>query len=151
MPFDASKIRYGKIKEEEQLIKNKLISKQDELDKNHFTHLLSDGNEIKVNIFFREIISNSKNVLVLQSNDISESLKHLNTIETQNEKLKKIAWTQSHIVRAPLSRVLGIINMLEEQTDDFEQTLFWLKHLRISANEMDEIVKNIVRETNDLE
>jgi hypothetical protein len=28
---------------------------------------------------------------------ISETLKHINTIEVQNAKLKNIAWTQSHV------------------------------------------------------
>jgi hypothetical protein len=49
----------------------------------------------------------------VQSNDISETLKHINTIEVQNAKLKNIAWTQSHVVRAPLSRILGIIDLIE--------------------------------------
>jgi uncharacterized membrane protein YkgB len=47
----------------------------------------------------------------VQSNDISETLKHINTIEVQNAKLKNIAWTQSHVVR-PLSRILGIIDLI---------------------------------------
>ncbi|MFX6036039.1 hypothetical protein ABTE74_21885, partial [Acinetobacter baumannii] len=31
---------------------------------------------------------------------------YVNYIEAQNEKLRNIAWTQSHIVRAPLARIL---------------------------------------------
>jgi hypothetical protein len=83
----------------------------------------------------------------VQSNDISETLKHINTIEVQNAKLKNIAWTQSHVVRAPLSRILGIIDLIEGETENFSEMLFWLKQLRISTNEMDGIVKRIVKET----
>jgi hypothetical protein len=68
---------------------------------------------------------------------ISETLKHINTIEVQNAKLKNIAWTQSHVVRAPLSRILGIIDLIEGETENFSEMLFWLKQLRISTNEMD--------------
>jgi hypothetical protein len=63
----------------------------------------------------------------VQSNDISETLKHINTIEVQNAKLKNIAWTQSHVVRAPLSRILGIIDLIEGETENFSEMLFWLK------------------------
>ncbi len=134
--------------EEEQNIKHKLISKEDNFSVDHFTHFLIDGQEIKVNIYFREINSNSKSSLIVQSNDISETLNHISTIELQNAKLKKIAWTQSHEVRAPISRILGIINLIEEQQENFDEILFWLKQLKISTTEMDDIVKIIVRDAN---
>lgn len=137
--------------EEEQLIKNRLIGKADEQAKEHFTHQLSNGIEIKVNIFFKEIKNNFSDALILQSNDITETLKRISTIEIQNAKLKNIAWTQSHGVRAPLSRILGILNLLEEQTESAEQVSYWLKQLRISTDEMDEIVKKIVEQTNHIE
>jgi light-regulated signal transduction histidine kinase (bacteriophytochrome) len=111
---------------------------------------LRNGKEIKVEINSRKIKSNSNSGIIVQSNDISENLKHIHTIELQNEKLKSIAWTQSHVVRAPLSRILGIVNLIEQQTDNLDEILFWLKQLRVSTNEMDEIVRKIVEETNHL-
>lgn len=134
--------------EERPQIKQKLISKDVDLKKNHFTHLLSDGTEIKVDLYVREIKSNSSHRLIVQSNDISEILQHINTIEVQNEKLRKIAWTQSHVVRAPIARILGVINLIEDQPESFDEISFWLKQLKISTNEMDDIVKKIVDETN---
>jgi light-regulated signal transduction histidine kinase (bacteriophytochrome) len=71
----------------------------------------------------------------VQSNDISEILNHINTIEVQNAKLKNIAWTQSHVVRAPLSRILGIIDLIEGETENFTNAVL-AKQLR-SSNEMD--------------
>jgi PAS domain S-box-containing protein len=133
--------------EEKQLIENKFTSEEDEISNNHFTHFLSDGKEIKVEVYLRKIKSNSNSGLIVQSNDISETLNHINTIEVQNAKLKNIAWTQSHVVRAPLSRILGIIDLIEGETENFTEMLFWLKQLRISSNEMDNIVKKIVSET----
>jgi PAS domain S-box-containing protein len=135
-------------KEEKELIEYKFSSKKDESSSKKFTHFLSDGHEIKVEINFRKIKSKSNNGIIVQSNDISENLKHINTIEVQNEKLRNIAWTQSHVVRAPLSRILGILNLIEQQTDNLDEILFWLKQLRVSTNEMDEIVRKIVNETN---
>jgi response regulator of citrate/malate metabolism len=138
-------------KEEEELIKHKFFSKGDELNRSHFTHFLRGGKEIKVDIYFKKIKSISYNGLIVQSNDISETLNHINTIEVQNEKLRSIAWTQSHVVRAPLSRILGIVNLMEQQTNNLDEILFWLKQLRVSTNEMDVIVRKIVDETNRLD
>lgn len=76
---------------------------------------------------------------------------YVKRIESQNEKLKKIAWTQSHVVRAPVARILGIIYMLEEKQDTPGDILLWLKHLKDAVNEMDAIVKKIVHETQDMD
>lgn len=64
------------------------------------------------------------------------------------EQLKNIAWTQSHVVRAPLARILGIINLIEAKHERLEDILFWLKHLKDASNEMDQVIRNIVNETN---
>ncbi len=138
-------------KQEEQIIKHKLVSKAEDFKGKYFTHLLKSGKEIKVNIYFRHIKGFAESELIVQANDISETLEYIKTIEIQNTKLRNIAWTQSHVVRAPLSRILGIVDLLEQQTDNFDEVLFWLKQLRISTDEMDDIVKKIVAETNHIE
>jgi hypothetical protein len=60
----------------------------------------------------------------VQSNDISETLKHINTIEVQNAKLKNIAWTQSHVVHH--FKNIRIIDLIEGETENFSEMLFWL-------------------------
>lgn len=72
---------------------------------------------------------------------------YVNQIESQNEKLKTIAWKQSHEVRAPLARIMLIINMIEILDDGSKDLLFWLAQLKISSNEMDGIIHQIVNET----
>ncbi|MCF2502595.1 PAS domain S-box protein [Dyadobacter sp. CY107] len=90
-------------------------------------------------------------------NDISERKKfeisrieYIGKIEIQNEKLKSIAWTQSHIVRAPLARMLAIMNAIDDNDKNLDDTLMWLKHLRDSANELDEIIKDVVEKAQHL-
>ena len=75
---------------------------------------------------------------------------YVRQIEIQNEKLKNIAWTQSHTVRAPLAKMLGIMNVIEDSDKGLDDTLMWLKHLRESANELDEIIKNMIAEAQQL-
>lgn len=71
-------------------------------------------------------------------------------IEEQNKKLRNIAWTQSHVVRAPLARILGIINLIESEKDNLDNLMFWLTQLRTSSNEMDDIVRKITEEAKEI-
>jgi PAS domain S-box-containing protein len=67
-------------------------------------------------------------------------------IKEAYEKLKNIAWTQSHIVRAPLARILGIVNLIETQKDSLDDLMYWLNQLKTSSEEMDEIVRKIIED-----
>jgi PAS domain S-box-containing protein len=138
--------------QERELIKQEITSMQPVPKSQHYTHILQEGSEIKVDIYFRAVKEISNNdTIVVQANDITETLNHISTIEIQNEKLKSIAWTQSHVVRAPISRILGIINLIEEHKESLVDVLFWLKQLRVSTNEMDDVVKKIVVESQHLQ
>ena len=129
-------------------LKECLISERSNTDEKTFTHFLNDGKEIKVDLHCREINRNGRSSYIVQINDVSKTMEHISTIEVQNSKLKNIAWTQSHLVRAPLSRILGVINMLEDRPESLDEVWFWLKQLKVSTEEMDGIVKKIVSETN---
>lgn len=73
--------------------------------------------------------------------------KYISQIEIQNEKLKNIAWTQSHLVRGPLSRILGIINLIENQKSKISDMPLLLEKLKISSNELDDVIRKIVNES----
>jgi PAS domain S-box-containing protein len=74
--------------------------------------------------------------------DITESKQYLKAIEEQNKKLKEIAWIQSHVVRAPLARVMGLVELLKQQTPGEESDLL-LQHLSSSARDLDAIIIDI--------
>lgn len=112
-----------------------------------FTHCLLNGEQIQVEIFSSSIEIENQNVRLVMANDITDKLLHINTIENQNKKLKSIAWTQSHVVRAPLSRMLGIINLIEMESHNANDLPFLLDQLKKSANEVDDIIKDIVGKT----
>jgi PAS domain S-box-containing protein len=79
--------------------------------------------------------------------DITERKKHLSKILQQNEKLREIAWMQSHEIRAPLARIMGLINLLSRYNHGGQNLDELLGYIMSSANEMDDIIKKIVRET----
>jgi hypothetical protein len=80
--------------------------------------------------------------------DISERTRYIHAINEQNEKLREIAWTQSHIVRAPLARMIGLINLLHNPSlpEDVSPDGI-LNFILASAHELDGIIKEIVRKT----
>ncbi len=83
--------------------------------------------------------------------DITETVKHVEAIERRNEKLSEIAWIQSHIVRAPLARMMGIINLLEMGELDEKESLKLRKQLIMTAHELDTILYTIVEKANLIE
>ncbi|MBJ7428470.1 MAG: PAS domain-containing protein, partial [Bacteroidia bacterium] len=76
--------------------------------------------------------------------DVTEVKKYISAIENQNIKLREIAWEQSHIVRAPLSRMMGIVSVLGDFQSDSSEYNEWVKHFSNSARELDKIIRDIV-------
>lgn len=81
--------------------------------------------------------------------DITEIQNYIQTIEDHNSRLKDIAWTQSHVVRAPLARIMGLIDLLQNYPDIDEQTKL-LEHIIFSAKELDEIIRKITNKTENI-
>lgn len=89
--------------------------------------------------------SNANEALII-IRDMTERANYINAIEHQNIKLKEIAWVQSHEVRAPLARLLGLVAWLEEnygRDKEIEKVMF--NNIISSAKELDEIIRVIVK------
>jgi len=86
--------------------------------------------------------------IVVNSSDVTERINYIAAIESQNKKLKEIAWMQSHVVRAPLARIMGLIQVMSEnhQDDQKDKQINYtlLQHILTSAYELDEIIREIV-------
>jgi PAS domain S-box-containing protein len=85
--------------------------------------------------------------IVINSRDITESLNNLKAIERQNKQLREIAWIQSHIVRAPVARIMGLVDLLNNYNENERMRSEMLEHIVTSANELDEVIRNIVEKT----
>ena len=84
--------------------------------------------------------------------DLTESLEKMNTIEQQNKTLKDISWTQSHVVRAPLANLLGLINLLKDNKKMGYTDERLIDYIGESATKLDHIIHEIVKKSsrNDL-
>lgn len=95
-------------------------------------------------------IRNAQNIITgvaCYSFDDTERINYLDTIKQQNQQLIDIAWMQSHVMRAPVARVLGLIELLKEESQISEETREILKYIQESSLEMDQVIKSITDKT----
>ncbi len=107
--------------------------------RNLVIHRKKNGDLINVEVQFtyKGVKSN-----IVIATDITERLNYIKAIEDQNEKLKEISWIQSHVVRSPLSRIMGLIPLIKDADDTAEKEMM-MDYVVASANELDEIIRNI--------
>jgi PAS domain S-box-containing protein len=65
------------------------------------------------------------------------------SLQEQNKKLTEISWIQSHVIRAPLAKIMGLIPLVLEQREDNDEKEKLLRFLKLSADELDDVIKNI--------
>lgn len=116
-----------------------------------FKHCKRNGEEFDVRIYSNPINFRGRICRQVVAFDISELTKHIKTIESQNSKFNKIAWMQSHVLRAPLVRMMGLTNLLLDPEENIKgENKFLLEEIRKSSNEIDEITRDIAQITNEL-
>jgi PAS domain S-box-containing protein len=74
--------------------------------------------------------------------DITERKITEQIIISQNELLKEIYYSQSHLMRLPLANILGLVDVLEIETDPKEIEIVKRK-LKLSAAQLDEVIKDL--------
>lgn len=79
--------------------------------------------------------------------DITEQKRTLLNLEKQNSQLKEIAWTQSHVVRAPLARLIGLVKMFKKNLVNPEEESKMIDYILKSANELDQVIHEITNKT----
>lgn len=89
---------------------------------------------------------NPKLIAVVQ--DITDFKKAMLELEKQNNQLREIAWTQSHVVRAPLSRLMGLVKLLRDGViGPGEDQSEILSYILQSADELDKVIGDITENT----
>ena len=80
------------------------------------------------------------------NHDITDQQKIQNKIQDQNDRLRKIAWMQSHEIRKPVANIIGLLNLCDMAKMDIQQHEL-LAYLKVSAQELDHIIKDIIERT----
>lgn len=112
-------------------------------------HQKKNGEIIQVELKRNNITFKGKKSGMIVINDVTKIRDYINTIEKQNLKLQEIAWMQSHVVRAPLARMMGIIDFMNDDLLSETEKQELLTNLLSSANELDKIVRDISNKTHE--
>lgn len=117
-----------------------------------FRHRKKNGEIFFVEVTSNIIIYNGRKAEIILANDITDKKNYLNKIESQNTKLKEIAWFQSHIVRTPVSKLLGLLGLiLNGYAKDEKMKTELLQDTFNAASDLDKIIKDVVDKTNELD
>ncbi|MEB2779122.1 PAS domain S-box protein [Algoriphagus sp. C2-6-M1] len=80
--------------------------------------------------------------------NITDQETFLNSLEAKNRQLRELATDQSHLVRAPLARILGIIELMQGVDLESAEKIELITHLKTSGEELDEALKDISHKMN---
>jgi hypothetical protein len=110
--------------------------------KSNFTEKGGNANLINVNIQSNLIESKCKKEGAFPMPDATEKINYIKAIEVQNEKLREISLIQSHKVRSPLTRIMGLIQFISDLKNS-DETGTILEYILLSANELDYAIQEI--------
>ena len=110
-----------------------------------------NGYVATLEILINPVKDNTNNLIGLGcfARDVTDRVRAENQIRVQNERLRNIAWYQSHEVRGPVASLLGLVKIFnyKDAADPINQEV--LQHVRIMAEKLDNAVRTIVQETQD--
>lgn len=106
-------------------------------------HQREDGLTYWIRFILTPVYEGSKVVgACVAGRDVTLKKNYIHTIEEQNKAFHEISWTQSHLVRAPLCRIMALTSLLQDARSAKERTEM-LQYMQISANELDDVIKKI--------
>jgi len=111
---------------------------------NTLIHVKKDKTIIYVEKRSNRIKFKGSQAEVVLATDITEKLLQLRAIEDQNNRLKEITWKQSHVVRAPVARLKGLVDLLKHANLTGSEQDKLLGHIMTSADEIDQVIRDIV-------
>jgi PAS domain S-box-containing protein len=79
--------------------------------------------------------------------DVTNLVEHTRKVEEQNDVLREIAWTQSHVVRAPLASLMGLLELMKNRECMNLDEKELLEKLDVAADELDTVIHKIVQTT----
>ncbi|MBN9485152.1 MAG: hypothetical protein BGO70_10790 [Bacteroidetes bacterium 43-93] len=114
--------------------------------KGNSRHKKANGEIIYADVVSHSIDYNGQPARVVSATDVTERVKYIEAIEKQNQQLRDISWTQSHVVRAPLASLMGLVKLMNSKDMTEEEKEMVQKGILESAEKLDQIIKNIVKD-----
>jgi PAS domain S-box-containing protein len=106
-------------------------------------HIDKVGNVYFMEVFCGTMQIKGKRFVHVISHDVTDRISYYNTILEQIDLLKNIAWTQSHILRAPVVRLVGLIDLLQQEDYSSFSKDELLNHIKDATDEIDTVIRDI--------
>jgi len=135
---------------EEQL----LIVSQQKSDNHYngiFRHRKKSGEILWAEIQSNVILLDNVTARVVLVNDVTERLNYIKEIENKNKKLQEIAWMQSHVFRAPVARLMSIIDLVTNYENSESEQRQLMESMLASAKELDTVIRCIAGKTDEID
>jgi len=115
-----------------------------------YRHARKDGTIIIVEARARQVVFNKMPCALIAATDITERTKYIDTVERQNQALRDITWMQSHVVRAPLARMMTLVELIGAEYPTSYPDMAYMQELTASGIELDAVIRTIVERTNEI-
>jgi PAS domain S-box-containing protein len=110
-------------------------------------HHKKNGEIIEVELSGHAVAFKGTKAEIVVINDVTKTMHNIRTIKSQNERLRDIAWIQSHLVRAPLARMMSLIELIKSNMIDESEQDEVLGHVIDASYELDVLIKDISNKT----
>lgn len=108
--------------------------------KNEQDIILKQKNEIS---FQNDILNTQKDFIENINQSLAQKVADRTAeLETRNKQLEKFAYANSHTIRGPLSRILGLLNLIDLKDTELDEKML-MTNIRLSANEVDKAISEI--------
>lgn len=76
--------------------------------------------------------------------DVTELQNYYSTIQLHNERFREISWIQSHVIRAPLARLMGLLELISVDQDFTQEELNeFILMMKKASLEIDSLIREI--------
>lgn len=87
---------------------------------------------------------------VYSNKNIAEKKQEYKRVEEKNKALREVAYIQSHMLRSPLSSMLGLLDLIDKKQLDAENTKYF-SYLKPLAQELDMVIRENARKVNEFD
>ncbi len=81
---------------------------------------------------------------------ISDLANHQEILLNQNLKLQDISWINSHLIRTPITRLMGIVEVFNECELTKDEKEYLIENIHISAKEIDILIQDISNKSEEI-
>lgn len=101
---------------------------------------------------FFPLFNSDKKVIgfVYANKNIEDKKLEFKKVEEKNKVLREVAYIQSHLLRSPLSSMLGLLDLIDKKQLDAENTKYF-SYLKPLAQELDMVIRENARKVNEFD